>query len=547
MRYRTLYELMDLYRDDEVELELNSPVDAGRVLELTMARLGPKTAGRSSGKRPARRWAIRLIVAAALALGLSVTAWAVYQALIDDYLVQTPTQLDAVIEDLGGETSPGATLSLVGYQGTPEYEAYTEWEAWQAEHYGEHPSDNSLRHETPDNYYELYGAAWQDQADALDEITAKYGVRLHENMAFADAEQIYELLGSKPFLLNEYDWVSGYIYNDGTFNLDFGSDHDGVSDEGGLFVSVKGTITNIAGTMGPGEYEEWSYQTASGPTVDLVLTSANGHILYETGSAYVYVDGIRRDPAQLGAIVPHTRESLEALADSVDFTELAKVFGEGASFDLDDAVEELDAAYWQEAQEREERIQQGLEEDYAASQEIAEELGAYGLVPIPEGYERQDSQWSDMEPLPAEGRREDGSWTVWGTTVSQDVVLASYGNDAGESLLLCYTRYYTDESRAASATAEQFAAARAYYGAFEGFRECQVNGGPGFYFPSVQDESGGIWDPGVMWLDEVHDLVFVLYMMDGYYSNEQTGEFIFTGDPFTPDELIALAATVTAE
>ncbi len=551
MRYRTLYELMDLYEDDEVGLKLNSPVDAGRVLEMTMARLGPRTAGRQGGKRPARRWTVRLAIAAALALGLSVTAWAVYQAMMEDYLVQTPTQLDAIIEDLGGETGPGATLSLVGYQGTPEYEAYTEWEAWQAEHYGEHPMDNSNWHETPDNYYELYGAAWQDQADALDEITAKYGVRLHENMAFADAEQIYELLGSKPFLLNEYDWASGYIYNDGTFKLDFSRDHDGVSDGGGIFVSVKGTITDISGYMGPGEYEEWSYQTASGPTVDLVLRSG-GTILCETESAYIRVSVHTQENMSPDTLVPYTREDLQGLADSIDFGELARLFGPGASFDLADAVEELDAAYWQEAQEREERSQKEYEERYAASQEIAEELGSYGLVPVPEGYERRDFYWDGLEPLAAEGQSFDNVKTEWGATVSQDSVGVVYDGDKGFSLKLVCFRYYADESRVESTTAEQFEAAKAYYGPKEGFQECQVNGCPGFYYPEVPTSEGPPFCfPGVMWLDQARDLVFVLDLVYPIYIDPQTYEAVpydaSVEDFFTPDELIALAATVTAE
>ena len=552
MRCRTLYELMDLYEDDEVGLKLNSPVDPGRVLEMTMARLGPRRLDRGHGKRPARRWTVRLAVAAVTA-AMSVTAWAVYQAVIEDYLVQTPTQLDAVIEDLGGEASPGTTLSLVGYQGTPEYEAYTEWEAWLAEHYGEHPMDNSTWHETPDNYYVLYGAAWQDQADALDQITAKYGVRLHESRAFAEAEDIYGLLGAKPFLLNEYDKTGGYIYNDGTFKLEFlNFGDDGTDDSGSLFVSVKGTITDISGYMGPGEYEEWSYQTASGPTVDLVLyPTGGGLIFYETESAYIHASVSLPDPAQTGA-ASYTRADLEARADGIDFAELSRVFGPGASFDLADAVEELDAAYEQKAQEREERIRQEDEEDYAASREIAEELGSYGLVPVPEGYERRNFDWYGMEPLPAEGQSFDNVKTDWGATVSQDSVVVDYSGDKGFSLTLICFRYYADESRTVSATAEQFEAAKAYYGPQEGFRACQVNGCPGFYYPQVPASEGPPFCfPGVMWLDQARDLVFVLDMTYPISIDPQTYEAVpydvSVEDFFTPDEMIALAATVTAE
>ena len=548
MRYRTLYELMDLYEDDEVGLKLNSPVDAGRVLEMTMARLGPRTAGRQGGKRPARRWTVRLAIAAALALGLSVTAWAVYQAMMEDYLVQTPTQLDAIIEDLGGETGPGATLSLVGYQGTPEYEAYTEWEAWQAEHYGEHPMDNSNWHETPDNYYELYGAAWQDQADALDRISAKYGVRLHENMAFADAEQIYELLGSKPFLLNEYDWASGYIYNDGTFNLDFGSDHNGVSDGGGIFVSVKGTITDISGYMGPGEYEEWSYQTASGPTVDLVLRSG-GTILCETESAYIRVSVHTQENMSPDTLVPYTREDLQGLADSIDFGELARLFGPGASFDLADAMEELDAAYWREMQENAEQAQEQEEkadaQERVIAQQVIGELGVYGPDPIPEGYQLKPMMaFFDGEPRELFTQRRDDAWVYWDEEVCRDEIEIFYSHGTGDDpagFWLRYMRCFADSSRAVSVTAEKFRELKAYFSAYEGFTECQVNGCPGFYFPTVKSDNGLLWNSGVIWLDEANELLFDIGR-DGGVSEDG-----YTPEPFTKEELIALAATVTAE
>lgn len=112
---------------------------------------------------------------------------------------------------------------------------------------------------------------------------------------------------------------------------------------------------------------------------------------------------------------------------------------------------------------------------------------------------------------------------------------------------MIYTRYYTGEDRAVSATTEQFDAAKAYYAAFEGFQERQVNGCPSFYYPEIHGEDGTIYAPGVMWLDEANDLVFVLDMLDATYFDVQTKETIFLGDPFEPDELIALAATVTAE
>ena len=540
-------ELMENYRDSEYTL-FDPAADPAHIRALTAEKLAFLRRSAPVRRRARTPRIVWIGIAAALILGLSVTVYAVYQALVKDYIVETPTLLDAVMEDIGMNPDSGASLSLVGYQGTPEYEAYAAWEAWQAEHYGEYPMDNSNWHETPDNYYEFYGAVWQEQADALDEITARYGVRLHENMAITDAEEIYGLLGTEPFISDGYEDGSGYIYNDGTFKLDFSRDRDGVTDSGSIFVSVKGTITDISGDIDiDGGYEEWNYQTASGPVVDLVLSPLNAHIFYETGSAYVHVNATRMDQSHTEGMVSHTRGSLESLADSIDFGALSRVFGAGACFDLAGELEALDAANEQQNLATGERLQREAEEDYSHSLEVVERLGVYGPVPLPEGYAVGPFAWADLEQtVTAHGESYDSTMTPWGTTVSEDRIDRSYANAAGEGFHLSYTRYYTDESRTASAAAEQFTAAQTYYTVFEGYRSCQVNGCPGFYFPVVQNTDGIIYDPGVLWLDESHDLVFVLDMRVSYFDT-QTKQTVFPGDPFTPEELIALAATVTID
>ena len=92
----------------------------------------------ASNTRKARvlRLAVRVAVAAALIAALTVTAYAVYQAVLKDYFLDpTPTN---TAEPNQESTLPLARLSMVGYQGTPEYNALKEWLDWM----DEHPSDN---------------------------------------------------------------------------------------------------------------------------------------------------------------------------------------------------------------------------------------------------------------------------------------------------------------------------------------------------------------------------------------------------------------------
>ncbi len=301
MRYQTFYDLMDYYEDQAgIDLAENAPVRADRVAERTAARPGPRAAaaGPAKKRRPVGRMLRTGLIAAVLAAALGVTAYAVYMATVDKYVLPEETAAEApppAAEPEQTDAAPApepaaAHLSLVGYQGTPEYEAYVEWEQWLKDN----PTDFSgvgnddSYYETDKNYAALYGAYFQDQAEKLDEIMAKYDLTPLKEMHFVYApEEVYDYLGTDPFL-PDGSWGGGYVYDDGTFKLeaiDFGTeDLDGT-----LFVSVKGSFARIF-SRAPEDYQEWSYTTASGQTVDLVMGTDQSLMLFETDGAYIHLD-----------------------------------------------------------------------------------------------------------------------------------------------------------------------------------------------------------------------------------------------------------------
>ena len=363
MRYRTLYELMDMYEDDAVELGEDSPVDTDRVLKMTMARLGPQAVADRRGRRPART-ALRIgLIAAAVAAAMSVTAYAVYQATVSDYIIP---------EEAGTEQAeaPAARLSLVGYQGTAEYEASVEWSAWQEKNppdFSAVGNDDSY-YETPKNYAALYDAPFKAQAEKLDQIMAKYGLAPLEDMCSIYApEEVYDALGTDPFL-PEGSWGGGYLYNDGTFKLeaiDFGTEDL----NGTLFVSCKGSFARIFGGV-PADYEEWSYTAASGQTVDLVMGTNGALMLLETEGAYIHLS------VDMGSA--YTRADLEKLADSVGFDVLAERFD--GSVTREQATEDFYAFI-----RRREGATDTCNRRGEADEAIAA-LGDYYLADLPDGY-----------------------------------------------------------------------------------------------------------------------------------------------------------------
>ncbi len=351
MRYRTLYELMDHYQDDEVDLAEESPVDTDRVLEMTMSRLGPQAASRrrAAKRRPARNTLRTALIAAAIAAAMSVTAYAVYQATVEDYIIPEETAEEQVPPPAIPETeapaeptdAPVSRLSLVGYQGTPEYEAYVEWDTWQKENptdFSAVDNDDSY-FETEKNYAALYGAYFKAQAEKLDEIMAKHGLVPLEDMHFVYApEEVYDFLGTDPFL-PEGSWGSGYVYNDGTFKLeaiDFGTEDL----NGTLFVSCKGSFARIFGGV-PADYEEWSYTTASGQTVDLVMGTNGALMLLETDGAYIHLS------VNMGTEAVYRTEDMLPISKEQYTADLQRDAEDGAISQeaLAEAMENIDEKY----------------------------------------------------------------------------------------------------------------------------------------------------------------------------------------------------------
>ena len=343
------------------------------------------------GKKPRRlsRAVRTALLAAVLAAFMGVTAYAVYELVIDKYIIDQPAEFETEEEAAG---QPRTRISLTGYQGTPEYQAFTQWEAYESEWWKkamEHDPwkargvDDSW-HETPDNYAYLYGASFQEQADALDAIVEKYGLTLHQDMAaYYRAKDLYEALGTEPFLSGDIDPISescdvgGYIYDDGSFKAEFyqllpGDRRVSMS----MFVNAKGSFATISGGVELSEDSQaWQYTTASGEAVDLYLSPNGAEIMAESAGAYMelgvyagsapsydpaadpqlsqegkafwledrlqeepdmteaeqeaawqlyYDETVERNEASLPPAI--TREDLQAVADSIDFTVLAERF-----------------------------------------------------------------------------------------------------------------------------------------------------------------------------------------------------------------------------
>ena len=290
-----------------------------------------------TGHGKSLKWAVALAAAIALLAALSALAVAANFFGLRDVLLPERHSVDVLDEN--GAVVPGERefkdfVSLSGWGDTPESRALAEWEAFQ-ERYDPDGAIIAKIGNEPTGFEERYGhylVYTQEMADRLEEIIAKYGLKLHEWMEVVLPAAWPAAVGN--FYRENVTPYSGYIYENGTFRFD-GDAELGSGERMGYGTveyqfsrSVKGTFDDVALNIGDlGDFEEWGFQTADGTSVTLGLGARNRSlILADLGDSFVLVNVLAGKEADgtfsSGSI---GRAELEELADSFLYSALTPV------------------------------------------------------------------------------------------------------------------------------------------------------------------------------------------------------------------------------
>ena len=353
------------YGDEIAVTERDELFDPARIKELTMNKINgishedvKKTVKKA---RPVYR---TLLIAAAVAVLLIGTALAAYQIALKDTL--TGESYTREIEVWNGSAAASGEpefveverleISINGLVTSPEYQAYAEWTAWNDAWLAANPDPWAARgvddsyFETPENYAFYYDAYFPEQAEKLDEIIEKYGLTLHTVRAFFETEEeLCAVLGVDGIWRGEHDTVEGYVYDDGTFKLVSRLGGEPVA-EATVWLAADGSFTMIRDAISS-DYEEWSYTTADGVTVALVLENAADYpqTLETLKTARIIA---RLDEALVSvSLSAGTREALQACADRLELAALGEVFSAKTDRSYLPAAAAAQAAAWQKAQE----------------------------------------------------------------------------------------------------------------------------------------------------------------------------------------------------
>lgn len=342
IEYR-ISEMMEDYDDGRVTLPDCGVTTPERIERLVIQKLGtPKK------KAAPRRIGRALLIAAAVTVLLAAAAFAAYRFSLEDVLVPEPEST----EELQGEAAvvaaryPEGTviLSFNGLIESPEAAARQAWVDWLDAYNAENPDPWGARgvdddwYETPDNYCWFYEAPFREQAEALDAIAAEYGLTLHTlRLPYITEADLCDLLGADS-IWPQSECSDGYVYEDGTFRLDT-EFSDGVT--ASTWLNVDGSFTMVYRRLSA-DYDQWSYTTPDG--FETVLALAEDYAV-QSGNEKIGVICARLDEAMITVFLSgiESREQVEAYADALNLSELARVFSAATDRSaLPDAVAVLD-------------------------------------------------------------------------------------------------------------------------------------------------------------------------------------------------------------
>ena len=215
-----------------------------------------------------------------------------------------------------------ADISLSGYMDSPEAQALAEWNRFLEGYDTDQAILNQIGNEPVGRIREdwsFYGIYTHEMEEKLDEIAAKYGLKLHTECNVINQDELMKRVGG--CFMDEESLTWAYMYEDGYFHVE-GDIKLSESETVGIQMTrcVKGTFNNVILSVDKVEkYTEWQYISDCGETVLLALAPDNALIFADFEDCFVSVN------VQGGSESGMTREDLQALADTIDFSILKDV------------------------------------------------------------------------------------------------------------------------------------------------------------------------------------------------------------------------------
>jgi hypothetical protein len=290
---------------------------------------------------------IGIAAAAALVMTLGITALATQFFGLRDMVIPHDKAASATApaaqDDPGAKPEPSEAypaapeesynlIPMQGYPDSSEYKASAEWELFRQSY----DTDGSIINQVgnnPNEYtekYPMYLVYSKEMADKLEEIIAKYGLKLHTSgITIAEStEDLLRLADVGNFITSGSGGVnrvySGYAYDDGTFAYD----GQAVLENGAVIEyqfrnEMKGVFSDVCLNIGDADaYQEWQYTTGSGVQVSLALSKTKALIITDRETSFVVVNVLAGTGDSGFGSSSITKEDLQRFAELFDFSQI---------------------------------------------------------------------------------------------------------------------------------------------------------------------------------------------------------------------------------
>ncbi len=289
------------------------------------------TAGAKPLPLPRRRlWLVAAVIGLMLLLvGCTVAYVLRLQDLkVAEYRPTTPTVYDENGEVISLPTlAPRTQITLQG----ANQEALAEWNSFCRDYDPDGAivtanDNNELG--IPNPYYIPYGCYSWEMVNKLDEIVQKYNLKLLSpdvGCQYYESSVLFSSLGIDGVFHGDVEYLSGYFYPEGTFNIEllFQPDTDQWPYEDNLasyYYSVKEYFDPVYYEVADLENcTQWNYTRSDGRTVLLVMNDEQARIITDLQDALVTVS-FASSKWDGGNKVQMTQSALEQVSEQFDFS-----------------------------------------------------------------------------------------------------------------------------------------------------------------------------------------------------------------------------------
>ena len=282
---------------------------------------------------------VAIIAAAIMLMGSAVVVMSLRDVKIGEITTKGDI-LDSQGNVLIASEVPQDYISLHGFINSPTYLAHQEWHEFYKEYSQNHVITKEENDYIPPEKYDAYNAYNQELQDKIEEIAAKYGLKLlgamglfqrYENEIFHEATGVDSLLASENAATITSE--SGYFYEGGNFKVEFCME---MPDEEGnwpyqmwntFYYSRKDCFDDTGLNIGSIEFwDQWMYTTSEGIDVLVANSEFGTVVLCDKEDSIIYVNIESRYLTynsvtnSYDTSILMSKEQLEKVVDQIDFS-----------------------------------------------------------------------------------------------------------------------------------------------------------------------------------------------------------------------------------